>query len=75
MREKAELNKQLLRRQILREKVSAPHRLTSDGVDDSQIESNEEEERENHRDKDFHVLLVHLPKLILSFETIPEHFG
>ena len=58
-----------------REKVEVPHCLTSDGVDDSEIESNEQEKRENHCDKDFHVLLVHLPKLILCFETIPEHFG
>ena len=55
--------------------MEVPHCLTSDGVDDSEIESNEQEKRENHCDKDFHVLLVHLPKLILSFETIPEHFG
>ena len=58
-----------------REKVEVPLCLTSDGVYDSEIESNEQEKRENHCDKDFHVLLVHLPKLILCLETIPEHFG
>ena len=41
--------------------MNAPHRLISDGVDDSEIERNQEAKRENHCDKDLNILLVHLP--------------
>ena len=54
------------------EKVDAPHCLTSDGIDDSEIEGDEQKEGENHGDKDLHILLVHLQQTFLATSRFAE---
>ena len=44
-----------------------PECLISDRVDDAEVERKEKNKRDQHCDKDFHILLVHLRGFILDW--------